>query len=346
MLRAADRRSVVTRTGSRFSGDLSLAEAGKSAALDQLAVRYWVASPGDVAGRADEIPDDEPTMEVAPDERIRCEVDGTDLRGVEIDVAETRDLPPQGRSLLHVAVHTSVGTLTGERLLGSLEAGPQRVAVLGEDLPRSGRFRVEVWFTGLDGNTVVRTRNGELACAAVRPQDDGLRLVFAEAGAAVYERLRSLPRIRWASRSDHGLSRAARIRALAEGLPGDTVLIEDRKSSAAEGGAAAVDVVEDSPERIAVQVDAERGGYLVVADALIRDGWTATVDGRKSRLVRGNHAFAAVWVPAGEHKVELTYTAPGLRTGIVVSILSIVVAGLLLLLPLPQRPRRAARAVV
>lgn len=345
LLRAADRRSVVTRTGSRFSADLSLAEAGKSAVLDQLAVRYWVASPGDVAGRADKIPDDGSTIEVGPDERRRCEVDGTDLRGVEIEVAETRDLPPLGRSVLHVAVRTPDGTLTGERLLGSLAAGPQRVAVLGEDLPRGGRFRVEVWFTGLDGKTVLRARDGELACAAVRPQDDGLRLVFAEAGATVYERLGSLPRIRWASRSEHGLSHAARLQALSDGLPGDTVLIEDRKSPAAEGGAAAVDVVQDSPERITVQVDADRGGYLVVADAVVRDGWRATVDGRRARLVHGNHAFAAVWVPAGEHSIRLTYTAPGLRTGVIVSILSIVVAGLLRLVPLLRQSRKAVRGV-
>ena len=355
VLRAVDRRSIVTRTGSRFSKDLSLADASKSAALDQLAVSYWVAPAGDVAGRADEIPNDEPTIEVGPDERMQCDVDGTDLRGVEIKVAEARDLPPQGRALLHVAVHTPDGTLTGERLLGNLEAGPQRllgnleagpqrVAVMGEELPRGGRFRVEVWFTGLDGNTVVRTQNGELACAAVRPQDDGLRLVFAEAGAAVYERLHSLPRIRWASHSELVVDPAARITALAEGLADDTVLLEDPKGPAAEGGAAAVGVVEDSPERITVQVNADRGGYLVVADALVRDGWTATVDGRDARLVHGNHAFAAVWVPVGEHRIELAYTAPGLGTGVIVSILSIVVASLLLL-PVPRRPRRAALSV-
>jgi hypothetical protein len=346
LLRAADRRSVVTRTGSRFSGDLSLAEVGQSPALDQFAVRYWVANPGDVAGRADAIPDDGPTMMVGPDERMRCEVDGTDLRGIEIKVAETRDLPLHGRALLHVAVHTRNGTLTGERLLGSLAEGPHRVAVLGEDLPRGGRFPVEVWLTGLDGDTVLRTRDGELACATVRPQDDGLRLVFAETGAVVYERPSSLPRIRWASRSEHGLNRKARIAALSGGLPGDTVLIEDRRSAAAEGGAGAVRVVEDSPERIAVRVDAERGGYLVVADALYRDGWAATVDGRRARLVRGNHAYTAVWVPAGEHRIELRYTAPGLRTGVVVSILSIVVAGFLLVIRLRRRPGRAARAGV
>lgn len=347
VLRAADRRSVLTRTGSRFSDELPLAEVGRSAPLDQFAVRYWVAAPGDVTGRADEIPDDEPTMELEPGERAQCEVDGTGLRGVGIEVAEKRALPPPDqRALLHVAVHTPEGTLTGTRHLGSLDAGPQRVGLAGEDLPRGGRFRVEVWFTGLEGGTSVRTEDGELACAAVRPQDDGLRLVFAEAGATVYERLDALPRIRWASQSDVVLDRDARIEELKAGLADDTVLLEDRGAPAAEGGAADLGVVEDSPERISVQADAERGGYLVVADAVVRDGWTATVDGRPAPLVRANHAFAAVWVPAGEHRVELTYRAPGLRAGTAVSMASLVVAAATLLVPAVRRRRGAARSAI
>ena len=95
------------------------------------------------------------------------------------------------------------------------------------------------------------------------------------------------------------------------------------------------------PEKIAARVNAEGAGYLVVADALVRDGWTATVDGKEADLVHGNHAFASVWVPAGEHQVELTYTAPGLRAGIAVSAVSVVVACALLLVPAVRRRRRA-----
>ena len=46
LLQAADRRSVLTRTGSRFSADLSLAEVGGSAVLDQLAVQLLGCIPG------------------------------------------------------------------------------------------------------------------------------------------------------------------------------------------------------------------------------------------------------------------------------------------------------------
>ena len=36
-------------------------------------------------------------------------------------------------------------------------------------------------------------------CAAVRPADDGLNMVYADSGSIIYQRLTALPRIRWAT---------------------------------------------------------------------------------------------------------------------------------------------------
>ncbi len=233
-----------------------------------------MASSGDVAGRADEIPDEGSTIEIGPDERMQCEVDGTELRGIEVEVAKARGLPPHGRSLLHVAVHTPDGTLTGERLLSSLGTGGHRVAVTGEDLPRGGRFGVEVWLTGLDGTTVLRARDGK------EPVRRSARMMSAcgwsspRPGRRCTSGFTRCPDPLGVAQPTGRESRCSE-KALAEGLPDDTVILEDPKGPVAEGGAAAVGVLEDSPERIAVQVNAERGGYLVVADALVRDGWTA-----------------------------------------------------------------------
>jgi hypothetical protein len=157
----------------------------------------------------------------------------------------------------------------------------------------------------------------------------------------VYQRLGALPRIRWASSSEVVEDADERVRALTSGIPDDKVLIEDLDAPAADGGGAEVTPLSDVPEKIAAQVDAEGAGYLVVADALVRDGWTATVDGEEADLVLGNHALASVWVPAGDHRVELTYTAPGLRSGTAVSVVSVGVACMLLLVPAARRRRRA-----
>ena len=123
--------------------------------------------------------------------------------------------------MLHVAVHTPTGVMEGERLLvGELAAGPQRVAVAGEGLPPGGRYPVDIWFTGVPGGTDLHGTVEQPWCAAVRPRDDGLRLVFAEAGATVYERLRALPRIRWASRSEVVVDADERIRSADPRHPG------------------------------------------------------------------------------------------------------------------------------
>jgi hypothetical protein len=340
LLLAVDPRVAASRTFSRFLSDAPLTDPGSSALLDQLAVRYWVAAPEHVVGRPDDRPTGNQRVRIGPDERAQCEIRGGALRGVEVDVARARRVPAHGRPMLHVAVHTPTGVIEGERLLvGKLSDGPQRVAVAGEGLSPSGHYPVDIWFTGLRGGTRFHSAGTQPWCAAVRPSGDGLRLVFAEAGATVYERLHALPRIRWASRSEVVGNADERIRALTRGIPDDTVLTEDADAPAADGGRTEVSLLSDVPEKIAARVRADGAGYLVVADALVRDGWTATVDGKRANLVRANHAFASVWVPAGEHRVELRYAAPGLRAGIALSAVSVVVACGLLLLPALRRRR-------
>lgn len=51
-------------------------------------------------------------------------------------------------------------------------------------------------------------------------------------------------------------------------------------------------------------------------------GWSAKVDGAKAEILRGNIMFMALPLPAGHHEIELRYCTPGLRPGIVLSILS------------------------
>jgi membrane protein YfhO len=46
---------------------------------------------------------------------------------------------------------------------------------------------------------------------------------------------------------------------------------------------------------------------FVVISQTAWNGWRAYVDGRRVALRRANHAFLAVWVPAGGHRVRLVY---------------------------------------
>ncbi len=80
------------------------------------------------------------------------------------------------------------------------------------------------------------------------------------------------------------------------------------------GGEAAEDVYE-------VVIDAP--GYLVSRNAFAR-GWRARVDGTPTPVLRANGKHRAVPVAAGHHQIVLTYSPPGLRVGIAVTVLAVL----------------------
>jgi len=50
----------------------------------------------------------------------------------------------------------------------------------------------------------------------------------------------------------------------------------------------------------------ERDGFVVISQAAL-PGWRAYLDSHRIKLLGANHAFLAVWVPAGEHRLRLRY---------------------------------------
>ncbi len=99
----------------------------------------------------------------------------------------------------------------------------------------------------------------------------------------------------------------------------------------------------DEPERIEADVDADGRGYLVIADSIVRAGWSASVDGKDVTMVPGNHAFAAIPVGSGEHRVVVEYRAPGFALGKLVTAVSVLLSVALMLWPWWARRRRGAR---
>jgi hypothetical protein len=66
--------------------------------------------------------------------------------------------------------------------------------------------------------------------------------------------------------------------------------------------------------RVGVTVDATRPAMLVLSQAW-SPGWEARIDGHTVAVVRADGLVQGVPVPAGTHRVELAYRAPGLRAG-------------------------------
>jgi hypothetical protein len=63
----------------------------------------------------------------------------------------------------------------------------------------------------------------------------------------------------------------------------------------------------------------ERDGFVIISQTAI-PGWRAFLDGRRVKLLRGNHAFLAVYVPAGEHRLHLRYLPDSFVVGRAISL--------------------------
>jgi hypothetical protein len=59
-------------------------------------------------------------------------------------------------------------------------------------------------------------------------------------------------------------------------------------------------------DTVAAEVSADAPALVVVAQTYYHN-WRATVDGRPVPLLRANHAFQAVQIPAGDHQIRLVY---------------------------------------
>jgi hypothetical protein len=73
-------------------------------------------------------------------------------------------------------------------------------------------------------------------------------------------------------------------------------------------------------------LDVSGDGTRFVATSLTHPGgWRARSGGHRLEIVTVNHAFVGVVVPVGVNRVELTYTPPGFRTGVVIGLVGLVI---------------------
>ncbi|HQJ51352.1 MAG TPA: YfhO family protein [Anaerolineae bacterium] len=79
-------------------------------------------------------------------------------------------------------------------------------------------------------------------------------------------------------------------------------------------GTERVALAEYSSRRVAAEVEVPADGYLVLTDSWY-PGWRVSVDGRDAPLLRADFLFRAVYLTAGEHRVEFTYQPESFRTG-------------------------------
>ncbi|MBI5365020.1 MAG: YfhO family protein [Planctomycetes bacterium] len=86
---------------------------------------------------------------------------------------------------------------------------------------------------------------------------------------------------------------------------------------------AQIHVAERTSTRTRLEVRSATHGWLVAAETHY-PGWTARVNGVERPLLRANHAFQAVELPAGSSEVELAYEPASFRNGLWISATSLL----------------------
>ena len=76
-----------------------------------------------------------------------------------------------------------------------------------------------------------------------------------------------------------------------------------------------------SAHKVDLEIEAAEPALVVVAQSFYHN-WRAYLDNKPTRLLRANHAFQAVEVPAGRHHIALAYKDNVFRCGLGVSLLS------------------------
>jgi uncharacterized membrane protein YfhO len=78
-----------------------------------------------------------------------------------------------------------------------------------------------------------------------------------------------------------------------------------------------------TPNEVVLDVEAERGGLLVVSE-IFHPNWRANVDGAEVSVHRVDVALRGVEVPSGSHEVRFTYAAGAVGRGLAVGLLALI----------------------
>jgi hypothetical protein len=108
----------------------------------------------------------------------------------------------------------------------------------------------------------------------------------------------------------------------------EVVVASGAELSAAPGFESRARLLEARPDRVVLEAETSAPGVVVLLEGF-DPGWRVRLDGQPAELLRANLAFRAVAVPAGRHRIEMTYRPWGLLAGLAAAGLSLVFIGAL-----------------
>jgi hypothetical protein len=151
-----------------------------------------------------------------------------------------------------------------------------------------------------------------------------LQLAYSGADARVYRNPEALPRAFMVGRQQlvDGAD-AARAAVTAPGFAARTTAVVEKPIDGLGGSGGSARITDYGEEDVSVATRAPRRSLLVLTDSWF-PGWKATVDGDEVPIERVDYLIRGVVVPAGAHRVELSYEPASWRAGWIVSLLALI----------------------
>lgn len=116
---------------------------------------------------------------------------------------------------------------------------------------------------------------------------------------------------------EHNLDKSAQVLTSQGFNPGETAVVACTQGIVgAQTGIA--ELVEALPNSVSYKASTSGGNYLILSRANF-PGWRTYIDGTETSLQAANIGLTAVYVPAGEHKVELKYEPLSVKVGAAIS---------------------------
>lgn len=93
---------------------------------------------------------------------------------------------------------------------------------------------------------------------------------------------------------------------------------------------AAIRLTSYKPNHLKYVSNNSNEGFAVFSEMYYKDGWNATIDGKKSDYIKVDYALRGMTIPAGKHTIEFKFEPQVVKTGSTIALISSI--GMLLLL--------------
>ena len=69
------------------------------------------------------------------------------------------------------------------------------------------------------------------------------------------------------------------------------------------------------PDQIVLETDSKGSRYLFLSE-IFYPGWKAYVNGKNTRILRGNYIFRVIEIPSGKHRIRVSFEPWSIKIGV------------------------------